>query len=128
MATAVENKNILVIDDSTTNIVLLQAVLKNKGYVIETALSVKEAYNIMSRKTPDLILLDLLMPHINGFEFLQEIKANEKTSKIPIIIVSALTDQANIKKAMTLGAFEFIKKPVDIQKLIKLVESVFESK
>ncbi len=128
MVTNSNGKTILVIDDSTTNIVLLQAVLNNKGYIIETALNVKDAYSIMNRKMPDLILLDLLMPRINGYEFLKEIKANEKTCNIPIIVVSALTDQENIQRSMSLGADEFITKPVDIQKLLEMVDSVFKNK
>jgi CheY-like chemotaxis protein len=117
-------KTILVIDDSTTNVVLLQAVLNNKGYEIETALSVKEAFNILSKKIPQLILLDLLMPRINGFEFLQEIKANSKYKDIPIVVVSALTDQDTVKKTMDLGATNFIKKPVDIQNLLETVGTI----
>jgi CheY-like chemotaxis protein len=126
MGSSNTNKTILVIDDSTTNVVLLQAVLNNKGYSIETALNVKDAYTIMNRKMPDLILLDLLMPRINGYEFLKEIKANDKTSKIPVIVVSALTDQENIQRSMDLGANEFITKPVDIQKLLEKVDSVLK--
>ena len=120
-------KTILVIDDSTTNVVLLQAVLNKKGYIIETALNVKDAFSVMSRKMPDLILLDLLMPRINGYEFLKEIKADPKTRNIPVIVVSALTDQENIQKSMALGANEFITKPVDIQKLLEMVASVLEN-
>ena len=128
MVTTEVGKTILVIDDSTTNIVLLQAVLNSKGYSIETALNVKDAFNIMNHKIPDLILLDLLMPRINGFDFLKEIKSDKETKDIPIIVVSALTDQENIQKAMLLGANEFITKPVDIQKLVDIVASVFEFK
>jgi CheY-like chemotaxis protein len=116
-----KNMTILVIDDSNTNIVLLQAVLNGKGYKIETALSVKEAYNIMNRNMPDLILLDLLMPRINGYDFLKEMKAGAKTKDIPVIVISALTDQENVNMAMALGAQDFIKKPVDIQHLVELV-------
>jgi CheY-like chemotaxis protein len=121
------SKTILVIDDSTTNIVLLQAVLNNKGYAIETALNVKDAFSIINKKIPDLILLDLLMPRINGYEFLKEIKANDKTRNIPIIVVSALTDQENIQRSMALGANDFVTKPVDIQKLLEKVDSVFKN-
>jgi CheY-like chemotaxis protein len=122
------NKTILVIDDSTTNVVLLQAVLNNKGYTIETAFNVKDALAVMNRKMPDLILLDLLMPRINGYEFLKEIKADYKTNKIPVIVVSALTDQENIQRSMDLGANEFITKPVDIQKLLEKVDSVLKNR
>jgi CheY-like chemotaxis protein len=128
MVATSNNKTILIIDDSTTNIVLLQAVLNNKGYLIETALNVKDALSIVSKKNPDLILLDLLMPRINGYDFLKEIKENDKTCNIPVIIVSALTDQENIQRSMELGANEFITKPVDIQKLLEMVASILQNK
>ena len=122
-----ENKDtILVIDDSTTNVVLLQAILNSKGYDIETALSVKEAHAVLLKKTPKLILLDLLMPRINGFEFLQELKNDESKSKIPVVVVSALTEPENIKKALELGACDFIKKPVDIQNLVEIVSTILK--
>jgi CheY-like chemotaxis protein len=122
------SKTILVIDDSTTNIVLLQAVLNNKGYEIDTAISVKEAHSVLSKRLPQLILLDLLMPRINGFEFLQELRSNSDHADIPVVVVSALTDQETINKTMALGAKSFIKKPVDIQVLIETVGKILEHK
>jgi CheY-like chemotaxis protein len=91
---------ILVIDDSTTNIVLLEAILNDRGYKIDTALNAKEAYQLISRQLPDLILLDLLMPRINGYEFLESIKSKEETKNIPVVVISAVTDNENIKKTM----------------------------
>jgi CheY-like chemotaxis protein len=119
-----KNKTVLVIDDSTTNVVLLQAILLKKGYEIQTALSVKEAYTVMAKKLPDLILLDLLMPRINGYDFLKEIKSNNAMQSIPVVVVSALTDQENVKKTMEFGAHSFVKKPVEIQNLVDLVDSI----
>ncbi len=116
------DKTVLIIDDSTTNVVLLQAVLNNKGYNIETALNVKEAYNVISKVKPDLILLDLLMPRINGFDFLKELKSNRDMQDIPVIVVSALTDNETIQKTKSLGALHFVKKPVDIQNIVDLVQ------
>jgi CheY-like chemotaxis protein len=124
MSNNMSDKTILVIDDSTTNVVLLQAVLTSKGYNIETALNVKEAMGIINKKIPDLILLDLLMPKINGYDFLTDVKSNIKMQNIPVIVVSALTEDDNIKKAMNLGAHSFVKKPVDIQKLVELVDTI----
>ena len=126
MEVGVSNKTILVIDDSTTNVVLLQAVLNNKGYAIETALNVKEAYNVISKKKPHLILLDLLMPRINGFEFLKDLKSNINMQDIPVIVVSALTDLETIQKTKSLGALHFVKKPVDIQNILELVHDVLD--
>jgi len=112
---------VLVVDDSNTNVVLLEAILNDKGYEIETALNAKEAFAIMEVKVPDLILLDLLMPKINGYDFLQQVKENEKTRDIPVIIVSAVTEAENIRKTFDMGAVDFIKKPIDIQDLIEKV-------
>jgi len=123
-----ENKDytILVVDDSTTNVVLLEAILDEKGYKIETALNAKEAYTLIDKNTPDLILLDLLMPKISGFDFLKEIRKNEKTKDTPVIVVSALTDEENIEKIMNMGAIDFVKKPIDLQYLVDKVESVLQ--
>lgn len=116
--------NILVVDDSTTNIVLLEAILDEKGYKIHTAVNAKEAYSIISKHNPDLILLDLLMPKISGFEFLEEIKKDEKTKNTPVIVVSALTDSENVEKILKMGAIDFVKKPIDLQYLTDKVESI----
>lgn len=117
-----EKKTILIIDDSNTNVVLLEAILSTKGFETMTALSVKEAKLLIKKNKPDLILLDLLMPEISGFDFLEELESNEDLKVIPVIIVSALTDDLNIKKTRKMGAVEFIKKPVNINTLVTVVE------
>jgi len=124
-----ENKDykILVVDDSTTNVVLLEAILDEKGYRIETALNANEAYSIIEKETPDLILLDLLMPKISGFDFLEEIRKIEKTKNTPVIVVSALTDEENVDRIMKMGAIDFVKKPIDLQYLVERVEQVLEN-
>lgn len=123
----ISNKKILIIDDSNTNIVLLEAILTTHGFKPFTAQSVKEAIPIIEKEHPELILLDLLMPEVSGFDFLEEISINSKLNSIPVIVVSALTDENNVSKTKELGAVEFIKKPVDIQTLIDSVEKILES-
>jgi len=118
---------ILVVDDSTTNVVLLEAILDEKGYKIDTALNAKEAYTIIEKETPDLILLDLLMPKISGFDFLEEIRRNPKTKSTPVIVVSALTDEENVERILKMGAIDFVKKPIDLQYLVERVESVLQN-
>lgn len=118
---------ILVVDDSTTNIVLLEAILDEKGYQIETALNVKEAFAVIAKQTPDLILLDLLMPKISGFDFLDQLRSNENTKNTPVIVVSALTDEDNISKIMEMGAVDFVKKPIDLQYLVERVDKVLHT-
>jgi two-component system cell cycle response regulator DivK len=122
-----KQSKILVIDDSTTNIVLLEAILTEKGYLIETALNAKEAFVRLEKQIPDLILLDLLMPKVSGFDFLEQIRQDEKTKKTPVIVISALnTDDENLHKIKKLDAVDFIRKPIDIQYLVNLVEEVLD--
>jgi DNA-binding response OmpR family regulator len=115
---------ILVVDDSTTNVVLLEAVFYERGYKIETAYNAKEASLIIDKQTPDLILLDLLMPQINGFDFLKQLRKNRNTKDTPVIVVSAATDEENVDRIMKMGAIDFIKKPIDLDYLVDRVESV----
>jgi DNA-binding response OmpR family regulator len=115
---------ILVVDDSTTNVVLLEAIFYERGYKIETAYNAKEAYAIIEKQTPDLILLDLLMPQINGFDFFKQLKKKKNTKDTPVIVVSAATDEENVNKIMKMGAVDFIKKPIDLEYLVDRVESV----
>jgi Response regulator containing CheY-like receiver, AAA-type ATPase, and DNA-binding domains len=119
---------ILVVDDSSTNIVLLEAILNGQGYIIDTAQSVREAYQVIKKETPDLILLDLLMPRISGFDFLKELKGNQATKEIPVIIISAVSDPENKKKSVELGALDFINKPIDIQSFIDKINTILNKK
>jgi CheY-like chemotaxis protein len=125
---AMKQYRILVIDDSTTNVVLLEAILSEKGYHIETALNAREAFVKLEKQLPDLILLDLLMPKVNGFEFLEQLRKEERTKETPVIVISALnTDDENYKKIGKLDAVDFIRKPIDIQYLVNLVGKVLEN-
>jgi CheY-like chemotaxis protein len=118
---------ILVIDDSTTNVVLLEAILSDKGYRIETALNAREAFVRLDKQLPDLILLDLLMPKVSGFEFLEQLRKQERTKETPVIVISALNaDDENYQKIGKLDAVEIIRKPIDIQYLVNLVDKVLE--
>lgn len=119
--------SILVVDDSTTNIALLEAVLEDKGYQIIKAQNAKDALLSVKRKYPDLILLDLLIPKISGFDFFEQLRKDEKTKNIPVIVISALSDKESETKAMEMGAMDFINKPVDIQYLIQRVEAVLQA-
>jgi CheY-like chemotaxis protein len=122
------NYNILVVDDSTTNVVLLEAVFFDRGYKIDTALNAKEAFSIIDKKLPDLILLDLLMPRISGFDFLKQLRGDRKTKNTPVIVVTASTDEDNFDKIMKLGAVDYIKKPIDLKYIVDKVESVLQEK
>lgn len=115
------SSTILIIDDSSTNVVLLEAILQEEGYSTETAYGAKEAFKIIDKHHPDLILLDLLMPQINGFEFLEKLKMDEKTKNIPVIVVSAVGTKENIDKCRELSVNDFFTKPIDIPTFIMKV-------
>jgi CheY-like chemotaxis protein len=117
---------ILVVDDSNTNIVLLEAILEEKGYHIQTAVNALEAADCIKKRIPDLILLDLLMPKISGFDFLEKLRLDEKTWNIPVIVVSAVIDGDSRKRIHDLGASGYIQKPVNIQQLIESVARVLQ--
>jgi len=119
-----EKTKILIIDDSNTNVVLLEAVFSGKGYVVETALNAYEAFRSMEKEKPDLILLDLLMPKISGFDFMENIKANDNFKDIPVIVISAVSDYDNVQKIKKMGVYDYIKKPVDIEELEEKVEKL----
>lgn len=113
---------ILIVDDSTTNQVLLEAILQEEGYDTITAFGAKEAFKIIEKEKPELILLDLLMPEISGFDFLKKIKANPETSDIAVIVISAVGSPENISLCKNLGAAEFFNKPIDITFLVDTIK------
>jgi DNA-binding response OmpR family regulator len=115
---------ILVVDDSNTNVVLLEVVLEKEGFEVATAMSAKEAFKSMEKEKPDLILLDILMPQTNGFEFLESIKKQPAYANIPVIMVSAVGNEDNKKTAKKLGAKDFFEKPIDISSIVRKINSL----
>jgi CheY-like chemotaxis protein len=120
-------KEILIVDDSATNVFLIESVLTEYGYKTISATNAKDAFKAVDKKKPDLILLDLLMPQISGFDFIKTIKQNPKNHAIPIIAVSAVTDEESINEIITLGADIFVNKPIIISDLIEKINSIFSA-
>jgi two-component system sensor histidine kinase/response regulator len=115
-------KEILIVDDSATNVFLLESVLNEYGYKAITANSAKEAFKAIEKKHPDLILIDILMPQISGFEFIKTIKRNPLLGSIPIIAVSAITDEESIREVIKAGANLFVNKPIIISDLLDKIK------
>jgi len=115
-----EKKKILVIDDSSTALALMEYTLKDAGYNMQLAASVKEALKFMETGLPDLIILDLSMPEISGYTFLQMMK-EKSIDNIPVIVVSALDSPDSVKEAKELGAQYFIPKPLNIKMLLEKI-------
>jgi len=111
---------LLIIDDSTVNNIILQNLLEDLGYEIDTALSVKDALKKIAKSPPDLILLDLMMPDVSGFDLLN--KFSKDKINIPVVVISAFNDSDYKKRALKLGARNYLLKPVDQEKLVSSIE------
>lgn len=121
-------KRILVVDDDELNVKLLSALLSSKGYVVTTAFNGREAVEKVYESHPDLILLDIMMPEMDGYEVTSKLKADPSTEGIPIILVTALTGEDDKKKGLAAGADEFINKPIDGPELDARIVSLLQLK
>lgn len=117
---------ILVVDDSTENLKLLGNNLKKHGYNILTATNGKQAIALAETKKPNLILLDIMMPEINGFEVCEALKSNVSTHNIPVIFVSALNQTNDLNNAISIGANDYIQKPINTEELYFKVRNQLE--
>ena len=112
---------ILIVDDVMSNVLLLKVLLTNEKFAIATASNGRQALEQVDKENPDLILLDVMMPDLSGFEVAQKLKANPKTAEIPIIFLTALNSTADIVKGFQVGANDFISKPFNKEELITRV-------
>jgi two-component system cell cycle response regulator len=103
---------ILLVDDEKVNLKILMTILRNGGYEFLEAASGKEALGLLKQGEADLIILDLMMPGMDGFQTLEKIKENPSTAFIPVIIASALKDSTAIEKGLELGANDYFTKPL----------------
>ena len=122
------NAKILVVDDEPQNIRLLQIRLQADGYTVLTANSGQEALKLVQAEAPDLILLDIMMPGMNGFEVCQQIRAEETTQFIPVVMVTALSEKEDRIRAIEAGADDFISKPFDSHEVLARVRSLVRIK
>ena len=117
------SNRILVVDDTPANIQSLTAILKEKGYQISVATNGKQALDAVARVQPDLILLDVMMPEMDGFETCQRLKASEQWQHIPIIFLTAKTDTADIVQGFESGAMDYVAKPFNAHELLARVST-----
>ena len=117
----VEKLNVLIVDDVPLNILLIKKMLSQYTFEIRTANGGQAALDAIKTKKPDLLLLDLMMPGIDGFEVIRRLRADDSTKDLPIIILSALNSEQDISKGFQLGANDFINKPIILEKLLASV-------
>lgn len=114
---------VLVVDDNRINRLKLTRVLKTEGYDVLEAPGGKEALDALASQRIDLVLLDLLMPDVDGFQVLEKMQVDQQTRGIPVIMVTAVDEADDLKRCMEIGAVDYITKPFDIEILKERVES-----
>jgi len=115
--------HILIIDNEKEFSFFTSANLEAAGYRVTAARDGYNGFHIAAENHPDLILLDILMPAMNGFQILEKLKGDPATRPIPVIMISALHDEDRIRKARELGAADFVCKPFLIASLIEAIEA-----
>jgi putative two-component system response regulator len=119
---------ILVADDQAANRELLEELLAAQGFKVITVSDGAAALQESSRAQPDLVLLDVMMPHLNGFQVCEQIKANPDTYLIPVILITALSDRQDRIQGIKVGADDFLSRPVDRTELLARVRSLLKLK
>ena len=121
-----ETPNILIVDDVPANLELLSAIIRDRGYEPRPVPSGKLALLAAQADPPDLILLDIRMPEMNGFEICERLKADTVLKDIPVIFVTALTDTEKKVKALSMGAVDYVTKPFQVEEVCARVETHLE--
>ena len=122
-------KKILLVDDSSTSLMMHSMILnKHTNYELATASDGEEAVRKAGEEIPDLILMDVVMPKKNGFETCREIRGNQKTAHIPVILVTTRGEEQCVETGFESGCNDYITKPVNAQELVLLVQSYLQGK
>jgi len=123
-----KNARILIVDDMATNLQVLGTILKEHGFHTNIARNGKEAIMRAQKVCPDLILLDVMMPEMDGFEACKQLKNIEKTKHIPIIFLTAKTETESVIKGFDLGAADYVLKPFNSSELLARVQTHLDLK
>jgi len=120
-------KKILVVDDDLTTVNIISHFLRKENYQVSTSLTGVDGLKKAFKDAPDLILLDVMMPDLNGFQFLSIYRENEEHVRTPVIIISSLTEEADVVKGLEIGAVDYITKPCSPQVLIAKIKKNLSS-
>jgi len=123
-----ESPRILVVDDTPVNVRLLSDLLTAKRYVVATAASGPEALEKIDREAPDLVLLDVMMPGMTGYDVCRKLRENPDTSLLPVVMVTALDPAQERVKGLEAGADDFLTKPINQLELLARVRSLLRIK
>ena len=114
----INKPSVLIVDDIIKNLQVLASVLWDNGYEVALAESAKQALDSISQQRPDLILLDVMMPEIDGFQLCEQLKSSSEYNDIPIIFLTAKQDTESIVKGFKIGGIDYITKPFNQEELI----------
>ena len=121
----IESKNyqgsVLIVDDTPRNIQILGSLLRQHGFLVSVAQNGQQAFDIAGKAMPDLILLDIMMPGMDGYQTLSALKQNESTANIPVIFITAVVEKEKIVKGLEMGAVDYITKPFNLREVISRV-------
>jgi DNA-binding response OmpR family regulator len=120
-------KKILAVDDEPSIRRLVEVNLQRAGYAITTAPDGQEALNQIARERPDMVLLDVMMPRMDGFELLRRLKADPATAGIPVLMLTARAQDADVFRGLQSGADFYLTKPFNPQELLIWVQRVFNA-
>jgi len=118
---------VLVVDDNFVNVRLLEELLKSASYEVTTATSGEAALEKLAQSRPDIVLLDVMMPVMDGYEVCRRIRQDEKTAQLPVIMVTALDKESDREMALAAGANEFLSKPVEDNLLLPAIRRILQN-
>ena len=121
-------KKILIVDDEPNIVMSLEYIFKKENFKVFIARDGKEAIEIAGNTIPDIILLDIMMPNVDGFQVLKYLKENEDLRKIKVLFLSAKNKVSDIELGLQLGADKYMSKPFSIKKLVKEVKELLKNK
>jgi DNA-binding response OmpR family regulator len=120
-------KKILIVDDEPNIVMSLEYTFKKNNFEVFIARDGQEALDILKNQFPDIIILDIMMPLVDGFETLEQIKKNEQLNHCKVIFLSAKNKESDIEKGMALGADAYLTKPFSIKKVVEQVNELLEN-
>lgn len=119
-----EAQKILVVDDDPYILMSLEFLMKKNGYDVIVARNGTEALDLLEKRVPDLVLLDIMMPDVDGYAICKHIKSNKKLKEAKVVFMSAKSKEADIQKGLDLGASLYITKPFSTRELMKQIKSL----
>lgn len=117
-------RKIFIIDDSKTSLLLFESIFEDTDIEVQSETDSKAALKTISEIKPDLIVMDIMMPEIDGFQLLKTLKEDTVQKDIPVVIISAIHDKRTIRQAIDNGAVAYIKKPMNVNEVIKVINQL----